>query len=128
MRMLTELRVEPLARPAFAAERVDHIANAAQVSIYELYRAAHAHRALFVRQIVVAAIQAAGAVARRVRAHHRDRREARAIREALYDLDDRTLHDLGIHRSEIASIAAEVTGAAERTRVRTLWTPNALPR
>jgi uncharacterized protein YjiS (DUF1127 family) len=53
------------------------------------------------------------------------RREARAIRGALSDLDDHTLRDLGFHRSEIGSVAAEATGLAERTRMRTLLRPRA---
>jgi glyoxylase-like metal-dependent hydrolase (beta-lactamase superfamily II)/uncharacterized protein YjiS (DUF1127 family) len=47
------------------------------------------------------------------------RQRARTI-EALRGLDPRTLHDVGIDRSEIGSIAMELHGAAERTRRRTL--------
>jgi len=48
---------------------------------------------------------------------YRRRRHTRAIYSALSDLDDRTLRDLGFHRSEIWSVAAETTGEAEQTRV-----------
>ena len=56
---------------------------------------------------------------------HRRRRHARAIFRALHELDDRTLRDLGFHRSEIWSVAAEATGAAEWTRVRKPLRPRA---
>ena len=43
---------------------------------------------------------------------------ARWRERGLADLDDRTLADIGIDRSEIASIEWEARGAAERTRLR----------
>jgi uncharacterized protein YjiS (DUF1127 family) len=89
---------------------------------YELYRAARAHRSRLVGDIFVAMIRAVVAIARRAHARHRQRRQARAIDNALRQLDDRTLRDLGFDRSEITSIAAEVTGEARRTRVRALRT------
>ena len=77
--------------------------------------------------IVVAAIQAVGAIARRAHARHRQRQEAKVIYDTLWDLDDRMLRDLGFDRSEITSLAAEVAGQAERTRVRALLMSHTLP-
>jgi uncharacterized protein YjiS (DUF1127 family) len=50
------------------------------------------------------------------------RRQARAVRAAFGELDAHTLRDLGLDRSEIGSLAAEVTGEAERTRRLTVLT------
>jgi uncharacterized protein YjiS (DUF1127 family) len=46
-------------------------------------------------------------------------REARATYTQLYQLDDRTLRDLGFCRDEIGSVVAELAGEAERTRLLT---------
>ena len=51
------------------------------------------------------------------------RREARATYLALRDLDARTLHDIGLHRSEILSVALELGGAFEATRVQSTRAP-----
>lgn len=48
---------------------------------------------------------------------YRRRRHMRAVYGALSELDDRTLRDLGFHRSEIWSVAAETSGEAEQTRM-----------
>ena len=50
-------------------------------------------------------------------AWHRQRMH-RATVETLSALDDRTLHDLGFHRSEIGAVAAEIGGSAETTYLR----------
>lgn len=57
-------------------------------------------------------------------ARYRLSRRERRIRHELQVLDDRTLHDIGIHRDEIASLAAEMTSQADCTRIgvmRTLY-------
>jgi uncharacterized protein YjiS (DUF1127 family) len=78
-------------------------------------------------KIIVAAIQAVGAIARRAHARRRRRQEAKNIYDTLHQLDDRTLRDLGLDRSEIPSLAAEVTGGAEPTRVRALLMSHTFP-
>ena len=55
-----------------------------------------------------------------LRTRRRRRVAARDLRAALHDLDDRMLRDLGFHRDEIASVAAELGGDAMPTRVRTM--------
>jgi len=87
---------------------------------YEPHQGARAHRSFTLGEIIVVVLQATGAIARRAHARHRQRRQARAVYDALRGLDDHTLHDLGFDRSEITSVAAEVTGEAEPTRVRVL--------
>ena len=54
---------------------------------------------------------------RRDRRHSSAGSASAATYLALRDLDARTLHDIGLHRSEILSVAAEVAGAFEATRV-----------
>lgn len=48
----------------------------------------------------------------------RRRRHARAVRRALNALDERSLRDIGLTRSEIGSMSAELAGLAERSRIR----------
>jgi uncharacterized protein YjiS (DUF1127 family) len=79
-----------------------------------------ADRSRTLDKIIVGLFRAAGTFARRVQARHRQRRKAKATYDALRQLDDRMLRDLGFDRSEITSVAAEVTGKADRTRVRAL--------
>jgi uncharacterized protein YjiS (DUF1127 family) len=87
---------------------------------HELQRAARLDRAFTLAEILAGMVWAVGAFARRAYVRYRQRREASALRDALRQLDDRMLRDLGFDRSEISSVAAEFTRAAESTRLRVL--------
>ena len=54
----------------------------------------------------------------RLLAAWRRQRMHRATVATLQSLDDRTLRDLGFHRSEIGGVAAEIDGRAEVTYLR----------
>jgi uncharacterized protein YjiS (DUF1127 family) len=68
------------------------------------------------------------AIVKRALLRYRQRQQSIAIYHALNELDNRTLHDLGFDRSEITSVAAEVTGEAEYSRVRSRLSLHGLPR
>jgi len=84
-------------------------------------------RLLLIGTRLQAAARAARAWLRAANERRQRRSEARAMYEALRGLDDRMLHDLGVSRSELGSVAAEASGLAERTRVNTLHTTYGLP-
>jgi uncharacterized protein YjiS (DUF1127 family) len=69
---------------------------------------------------VSALLAACRRVVRDVLADWRDRRQIRATRLALMNLDDATLRDIGFVRSEVESVAAEAQGAVAVTRARLL--------
>ena len=121
---VVRLQREPAVNDAVHAEApVDaRFLAAARLGLidYALYEEARANRALLLGELIAATMQAIGAFVRRAWARYRQRREARATYMALRDLDDRTLRDLGFARDELISIAAEVTGGTERTRVHTV--------
>ena len=75
----------------------------------------------------VAAVRATVAKLRRLAARVRRRRRARVFRTELRHLDDRMLHDLGIDRSEIDSVAGEMSGLTEATRLRALLSTQLVP-
>jgi len=83
----------------------------------ELERLARAHRSRAIGQILRKAFRAAGGFARRAITQWKHRQYARATYAALQGLDARVLRDLGFHRSELMSIAAEMAGAADSTRL-----------
>jgi uncharacterized protein YjiS (DUF1127 family) len=87
---------------------------------HELIRAASARRALAIAEMVAASIAAVGSIARKAYARYRQLRQARATYDVLRHLDDWTLRDIGFDRSELKSVAAEMTGMAEHTRQRLL--------
>ena len=76
-------------------------------------RAAVALRALE-RLLPLRRLLALGAA---LKADWRRMQHARTCQRALHELDDATLRDLGLHRSEIGSLGAELAGAATTTRV-----------
>lgn len=94
-------------------------AGSARPTRYELYHAARAYRSFTLGEIVAAVMQAVAAFARRALALYAQHQRARSLYDALSQLDDRTLRDLGFDRSEIRSVVAELAGKAERTRMRT---------
>ena len=83
---------------------------------YAIYMAARTNRAFVLGELAAVAMQIVADFMRDMAERYRRRRRESAAREALSQLDDRTLHDLGIDRSEIASVAAEAAGARELSR------------
>ena len=77
-------------------------------------------------RIVQSGGQAAVAALQQFFATWKRRRLARQTLLALHKLDARTLRDLGFDRSELLSVAAEVSGDAEVTRAR-LMTGHRMP-
>lgn len=128
---LSKGEVEPWGQQALAANGFGDAASTDTASSRPLtssrpQQTARPHRSFALGELIVAAIQAAAASVRRAHARDRHRRETDAIYDVLRQLDDRTLRDLGFHRSELGSVAAELTRAAEGTRVRTSHSfPNA---
>jgi uncharacterized protein YjiS (DUF1127 family) len=71
-------------------------------------------------RVVEQSIQAVLAALQQRIADWKRRQLVRQTLHALHRLDSRTLRDLGFDRSEVVSVAAEVSGDAEVTRVRLL--------
>ena len=84
----------------------------------DLYHRARADRSYRLAEIVAASLQAVADFGGRVAADFRRRQRARATYLALRTLDARILHDLGLHRSELMSVASEVAGTVDFTRAR----------
>jgi uncharacterized protein YjiS (DUF1127 family) len=87
---------------------------------------ARAARSASVAAVLATLIAAATSAAHRLHASWSMARSARATYRALRELDVRTLHDLGLDRSEMRSVAAEIAGESDRTRVQALRTLRAL--
>lgn len=130
---ITETAITTIAQHGMSSNDVDYDAGRetafpARPDSYDLVRAARANRSRIAGALIAAAIRKVRAVARLTLIHHRLRQRASAIRDMLRQLDDRSLHDLGFDRSEITSVAAEATGRAESTRVRTILASYGAPR
>lgn len=95
------------------------------ISGHDLYRMARDRRAVVLQALVRRIAGWARESFVDALASYRRRREMKSIYRTLQELDDRVLRDLGFHRSEIMSVAAEAVEEAERTRVRTLRMPRA---
>jgi uncharacterized protein YjiS (DUF1127 family) len=63
---------------------------------------------------MVAALRSTAAAWQRIR-------RRRAMLRELESLDDRMLRDIGVHRSEVSSLVAELIGAAPATRRAAMW-------
>ena len=74
-----------------------------------------------------AALQTITGAWQRHAAEARRRRQARANYLALFELDVWTLRDLGLHRSELLSVASELSGTVEATRTRVALRQQELP-
>lgn len=88
-----------------------------RLSATELRHADRADHARRQGQMIAALAQRLGALARRAVADWKQRQAATRTVHALRGLDARALHDLGVHSSEIGSVAAELAGTASSTRV-----------
>jgi len=80
----------------------------------DVYARARAVRSQAMGMLVSTALARAWTLIQRTRARYRVYRAARETYRALRSLDDRTLHDLGYDRSEIASVAVEVASSHAR--------------
>jgi uncharacterized protein YjiS (DUF1127 family) len=84
----------------------------------DLHRAAVVQRAFGIGEIVAAMLLVVGDAVRQAYSSYRQWRLAAETHEMLQQLGDRELKDLGLDRSELASVAAEAAGSAPRTRTR----------
>lgn len=106
------------AASGFSDAAVDAAERASLLDSIELYHQTRAHRSYALSQIIGAAVQATADWMRHLVAEWKRRQHARATLAALRGLDARMLRDLGFHRSELMSVAAEVAGTADSTRAR----------
>jgi len=84
------------------------------------YHDARANRSSALGEIVEATLRAVTDGARRMIWQAKSQQRAYATYRALNALDTRTLRDLGFDRSELMSVAAELSGGAAITRGRSI--------
>ena len=92
------------------------------IDSFALHQLARADRSYQLREILSATLTAVGALVGRLVDRWKRHQRAAATYRALHALDSRTLRDLGFDRSEISSLAAEVAGRADFTRLRSSQT------
>ena len=102
---------------SLAAEDYLEMIAATKPGATEVHQVARAYRSYAFGEITVAVVTTMVEGVLEMLARWQQYRQARDIRRALAELDDRTLHDLGLYRGEIGSVAAELSGTAERTRM-----------
>ena len=85
---------------------------------HALHQAVRKRRGRALGTFIASAARACVVLLGNALARYRRNREARRTYDALRQLDDRMLRDLGLDRSEMTSVAAEVAGHAEYARVR----------
>ena len=117
--------IESWTRHARAANGLGDVATRAAAASAgptpaDMRRAARVDRAFNLAEIIAELVWTVGKTARQAYARYAQRRQASAVSDALGQLDDRTLRDLGFDRSEMRSVAAEFAGEAETTRLRVL--------
>lgn len=88
--------------------------TAARPTAHQLHRNARGARSQAIAGIIAIAVESTHNAMSRAFAGYRAHRDARETMRALRGLDDRTLHDLGYHRSEIESVAIELHVARAR--------------
>ena len=102
--------------------------GSAPLSAFDMQRAARAFRSRWIGVSVALVLRMVGAHARRALARYRRFQEVRAMHNELRQLNDHTLRDLGLHRSESMRVPLEMTAEGEyaRAHVRST-TQNARP-
>jgi len=103
------------ARRAFAANGLADDAIGPAPAGDDMLRVAQARRADFLGDSVVATIKAVSGFVQQAYARFQRARRASDIYDALRQLDDTTLRDLGFDRSELRSVAIEAAAQADDT-------------
>jgi uncharacterized protein YjiS (DUF1127 family) len=120
------------ARHAAGANGFGDVTLYAAFAPYAGNRDAHlevrARRSRAIGDAVADGLRAFGRLLRDAYAAWQAWRAAREVYESLSELDDRMLHDLGIDRSELSSVAREATGQVEYTRAHVLVSSLGLPK
>jgi uncharacterized protein YjiS (DUF1127 family) len=116
------LALRALAANGFGEAALTRTGDYQDLAVVQLETAARAHRSGGVARFIAAIWHDIRDRLRIALARMERRAQLRATVAALSALDSHTLRDLGFHRSEIPSIAAEIGGQLDATRVRAVQT------